>query len=347
MVDFYTLFPYIEQNDRPSALATIIHVEGSAYRKGGAKMLILENGEQIGTISGGCLETDVIEQARAVMKKNEPCMITYDLRSEDDLGWGSGNGCNGSITLLVEPVTTEMKKSLVAIKSILDNQKPVISITHLINQRRSCHTSYYTADGLVEGKEPSGIRSSHLQKHFNQTLASRQGCLLTRSLDGDEFYFFHYIAPKPRLFIFGAGKDARFLTTLAAKTGFSVFLLDWREAYCNWDFFPDATDCIVKHPSELVSSVSFHPDDSVVIMTHQYQHDHLLLEQLIKLPINYLGILGPRARTVRLLGTTLFPSHLYSPVGLSIGAEGPEEIAISIVAEIIQSRKKNLQKQWS
>ncbi|MGG3871331.1 XdhC family protein [Brevibacillus laterosporus] len=342
MSDIYTFFPYILQMNHPSVFVKIVQTEGSVYRKEGSSMLILENGDQIGMLSGGCLENDLSEQAKNVLATNEPRLITYDLRSVDDLGWGKGAGCNGSFTLLVEPVTLETKQALLAMKHILDQNQPVISITYVSKQNHECQTSYYTANGLFQGKEPTGISSSQLRMYLNQTVASKRGCLFLPSLDDDGFYFFHYIAPKPRLFIFGAGKDARFLSSLATKIGFSVFVLDWREAYCNRYFFPDAAQCLVASPSELTAKVTFYPDDSIVIMTHQFEQDHLLLETLLSFPIHYLGILGPRTRTERLLGNHKYPANLHSPVGLPIGAEGPEEIAISIMAEIIQAKHKRM-----
>lgn len=341
MRDIYSFFPYILDN-RSSALVTIVQTEGSAYRKEGSSMLILENGEHVGMISGGCLENDLSEQARAVICSDEPRLVTYDLRSAEDLEWGRGAGCNGSITVLVQPVTVETKQAFLAIKDILDHRQPVISITHVSNQLRCCQTSYYTTTGLFYGEEPIGMSSSQLWMFLNQTVASKRGCLLLHSPDNDGFHFFQYIAPKPRLFIIGAGKDARSLSSLAAKAGFSVIVLDWREAYCNRDFFPEAEQCIVISPTGLAAKVSFHQDDSIVIMTHQFEQDRLVLNQLLNISIDYIGILGPRTRTNRLLGDQIYPAHLHAPIGLPIGAEGPEEIAISIMAEIIQIKRNNM-----
>lgn len=157
---------------------------------------------------------------------------------------------------------------------------------------------------------------------------------MTYNSAAEPFYVQRY-NPKPRLIVLGAGPDAKPLVRTAAQSGFAVTLWDWRESLCCKEQFPQADECIVGSPALLGSDLHLRPSDAVVLMTHHFQHDRVLLEAMLQKDIFYLGILGPRRRTSRLLGGTIIPEHVHSPIGLPIGADGPEEIAISIMAEII------------
>src|SRR5690625_4890852 len=160
----------------------------------------------------------------------------------------------------------------------------------------------------------------------------------------DSNVYIHHFRPKPRLFIFGAGPDVRPFASMAETTGFSVKVWDWRPAFL--EHFPDTI--VLRNPSipETIENLHFVPDDSVIIMTHDFQKDKELLHLLLEYEkISYLGILGPRKRTSRLLNGGVIPERLHSPVGLSIGADGPEQIAISIIADLIRTQRQSLQEE--
>lgn len=148
--------------------------------------------------------------------------------------------------------------------------------------------------------------------------------------------YVHCFEPRPTLFIFGAGEDAKPLVSLAKETGFFVTVCDWREGLCTPVRFPEADRCIIGFPKEIMSSISIKKQDFIMIMTHHFKRDQELLEILQNCPCRYLGVLGSRHRTSRLLGGIDKPNWICSPAGLSIGAEGPSEIAVSIMAEMIQ-----------
>ncbi|WP_409304146.1 XdhC family protein [Peribacillus sp. SCS-155] len=151
--------------------------------------------------------------------------------------------------------------------------------------------------------------------------------------------------PKPRLIIFGAGLDAMPIVKIASHTGFSVTVSDWRPALCNDHNFPEADQLIVGFPHETIPMLDLTSRDSVLLLTHHFQRDKELLAYLMRKELAYLGVLGPRTRTQRLLEGKAIPSLIHSPVGLAIGAEGPAEIAVSIVAELIKNqRRKHLEK---
>jgi len=157
---------------------------------------------------------------------------------------------------------------------------------------------------------------------------------------GPQSIFQHTYEPKPRLIVFGAGPDAKPLVHLAAKTGFSVMVCDWRKEFCQRKNFPRAERLLHGIPEKLLKQISFSPYDYVVIMTHHFERDRELLNGLEKEHLRYLGVLGPQERTKRLLNRDHIPRWVHSPVGKNIGAQGPEEIAISVVAQLIEIRRK-------
>ena len=169
-------------------------------------------------------------------------------------------------------------------------------------------------------------------------MPQKSGILFSNELASN--IYTHTFEPKPRLMIFGAGEDVIPLVDLANKTGFSVIVSDWRPALCNKEVFPKADQLIVGFPEESLEKIGFHPTDSAIVVSHNFQRDKEYLQYLLTKEIRYLGVLGSKNRTQRLLEGNIIPPHVKSPIGLSIGAEGPEEIAVSIVAELIQQRKK-------
>lgn len=320
-----------------SVLATVIKVEGSAYRKEGTSMLFIEGGRQIGIISAGCLEADLAIQANDLL--NEPLIysrrIVYDMRSEDDLSWGRGAGCNGKVHILLEYINPMLRKQLHTVKKQLDLGNPVVALKLLKSDTSTVRNVFITKDQHEFGDKNS------VSKQFI-SMASRGEKPGIRYIEAFESnVYIHCFKPKPRLIIFGAGPDARPFATIAAKTGFTVTIWDWRPAYCKEAYFPDATRIQHNSIAEALKQIKITATDSAVIMTHDFQKDKEILHILLAhKPLSYLGVLGPRKRTTRLLNGAAIPDHLHSPVGLAIGAEGPEEIAISMTAALIQTQRQ-------
>ncbi|WP_128738476.1 XdhC family protein [Lederbergia galactosidilytica] len=268
-------------------------------------------------LAGGCLEQDIREQSTAIYTARTMKTLVYDLSSEDDLGWGKGAGCNGEITVLLQDIDSSLRQMFFEISSSLQKRKPVLYVQSLLDYD---DFQLYTADQPSIFLDLFTCPYSHVNgiKTIN-----------------DQPYYYQMIWPKPYLYIFGAGLDARPLTGLAAWAGFSVHVLDWRETYGQKQYFPDADSLTIGNLSDLTRDVVFSEWDFIIIMTHDFQQDTQILAQLQDKKLRYLGILGSKNRTKRLLLDSPFPNHLYTPVGLAIGAEGPTEIAISIIAELI------------
>lgn len=327
--DIYEILDSVSSSGK-KVLATIIDVEGSSYRKAGSVMLFRENGQHAGLLSGGCLEQDLFLRSEKLLKESISAIVVYDLSSEDDLSWGQGAGCNGIIRIVIEAVTPVLEMQLKEVKRLVNQGVDVTHIKKISLDGVVTDTLFLTNDdeafGEWQGKFPDVLNIT------NNTLLKENGYYL----------FIQRFTARPRLFIYGAGADAIPLAHLAYFNGFYTIIADWRPAFCNNKFFPFADETCIALPSEFSQTFDFLSKDSVVLMTHNYEKDHQLLDKLLNKELGYLGILGSKNRAERLLRGKMIPEWVRFPVGLSIGAEGPNEIAVSIIGEIIKTKAGRL-----
>lgn len=314
----------------PWALATLVDVAGSSYRRAGARALLKTEGPdriRLGSISGGCLEDDIWIRAHQVLSDGTPQVAVYDTTSENDLVWGVGLGCHGVVTVLIEPLASAPGWAAAAAAALAGGE-PCDLIT-----------VWDATVGL-----PLGTRSEACSQE-----PSSRGAGTAPTSEPRRGVFREQVAPPPGLWIFGAGDDARPLARLAGELGWTVAVADPRPAYATQERFPEAAAIAAGPVDSLLSKVAeaLRPGDSnrggrhrpvlAVIMTHHYMYDKPLLAGLIPLPLLYLGLLGPRKRAERLLeeiGQADAAARLHAPVGLDLGAEGAEEVALSILAEM-------------
>jgi xanthine/CO dehydrogenase XdhC/CoxF family maturation factor len=338
----------VRQYHRVAALATIVKAKGSTYRRPGARMLMTKEGGMVGSISGGCLEGDVFEHAKKVMESGQPVVVTYDTTSDDDLVWGLGLGCAGVVHVLIESVPTEGVSYLAFLAECAHEQRSGVLATAF----------------RVEGKIAAGIGSRFMMREdgthtatfedpklmavvlrdARETLGTEQSVTREYTLEGGSAeVFIEAVQPPVPLLVFGAGHDAIPLVKLAKEIGWNITVVDSRPAFVSKERFPQADKVVLCDAGEVRKKVSIEKRSVVVIMTHNYAHDRDLLRGLMDVRVRYLGVLGPKIRTDALLadlrkGGTLpeddWTSRLYSPVGVDIGAETPEEIALSILGEI-------------
>ncbi len=314
-------------------MATVIAVEGSAYRHEGAKMLIDAQGNIHGLISGGCLEEDLVHYANEVLQSGKPKNITYDLSSEDDLGWGNGAGCNGIIYVYIEE--TSWNGLWEKIEQKLLSLQRVVSVTFIDGENHQKNGIYYCEDGeFLNGSDSIG---QSLVAHLENSIANEKKTKMI-TIANHERILIELYKPRERLYIFGAGPDTEPLVWLASKLDFTVYLIDPRRERFEQGSFSTAEQMIEEFPHVYLEDNELHPNSYVLLMTHHFQWDQRALKYLINKPPNYLGILGPKKRTARLLDPNPIPPWIHSPVGMDIQAEGPEEIAISICAELIKYR---------
>ncbi|CAN5333793.1 XdhC/CoxI family protein [soil metagenome] len=300
----------------PVALATVVSVRGSSYRRPGARLLVPARSAPIGLISGGCLEEEAARLARRALELDLPVLVTIDHSAEGDELWGIGLGCRGVIQLLAEPppLAAETLDALVAAR--VDGTS-----THLLTD--------------LDGRRSRLTRTEviALGERAVQAAAHGQPVVL-----GDAVL--DAILPPLRLVVCGAGPDAAPLVAAALRQGWRVDVVDPRRSFLRADRFAGASLHNIE-PSTAADLIDAGARTAVVIMSHDYLRDMAFLEVFAGQSLSYLGMLGPRERTDRLLtepSVTLSASDLsalHAPAGLDIGADGAEQVSTSIVAEIL------------
>jgi xanthine dehydrogenase accessory factor len=332
-----------------AALASVVSVSGSSYRRPGARMLVVEDGTTTGGVSGGCLESDVVLRAAAAIESGSVTLASYDTTGDDDLDFGMGLGCRGVIHVLVEPLppgTTVRYLGLV--EGLRRAREPAVLATVW---RASGGGGPQVGSRLLH--DGCGIRWTDMEDpelardiatDAAETLERRRSTTtMYRSSTGEADVLLEYLPPPVSLVVFGGGPDAVPLVRLAKSLGWHVTVVDARVAPANRARFPEADAIIACRPEEVPARVPLANESVAVVMTHNYRRDLSLLEVLLPSPVRYLGLLGPKARAERLLhdlrraGLVVSPQQLrrlHAPAGLDLGADGPEEIALAIVAEV-------------
>jgi xanthine dehydrogenase accessory factor len=336
-----------------AVLATVVSVAGSAYRRPGARMLITESGPTAGTISGGCLERDVAERARSMMSTTTPSLIEYDTRGDEESVWGLGMGCNGVIRILLEnTAATNPSIALEFIDRCLTSRSRAVMATVLSSSAQTSELKAFDEVGLrflfteadlsQATKIPSGGLLHHLHGDARLALDSRKSVTRAYEAEGVEV-FFDVVQPPRSLVIFGAENDALSLVELANTLGWQVTIVDVRNRQATLQRFSKANHIVLCRAGELAGKVNLTADTAVVLMTHSYFDDVALLKALLPSRVRYLGLLGPAKRTAKLLrqisreGTAPTAAQLrrlHAPIGIDIGAETADEIAVAIIAEI-------------
>ncbi|NHN31025.1 XdhC family protein [Paenibacillus agricola] len=319
-MEFHELLDRWSKQAGQAVLATVVAVEGHAYRKIGASMLIYESGQRIGGISPGCLETDLTERVNSLLSSKASQMVEYDMRNVDDFAWGEAVGCGGSVHVLLEPVTGELERILAELLLLLNNGYSKV----FTRTRGVAGDMVYKIGEKTDQQGSGGSQQPEYERGDSDAAAIKS---------------FEFICePKPRLIILGAGADAEPIAEMAGKVGFRVVVSDWRESLCCTAQFGDCA-MVAGSPKEAIDRLDVHSGDYVIVMSHQLQKDRQYLAALWPLSPRYVGLLGSEARADQLLEGRTPPAWLKWPVGLAIKAEGPMEIAVSVVAELIAVRR--------
>lgn len=334
----------LRRQGRPAALATVVAVRGSSYRRPGARMLLTGDGWVAGGVSGGCLESDVAQRARAVLESGRAEVVTYDTTEDGDVVFGVGLGCRGVIQILIEPLSGD-RPDMAFLMSLVRRREPGVCATVFrcegdsatrLGDRLLLSQSGEVCDGLA------GAVAALVRPDTQGVLASGKSVVRDYALaQGSVAVFLEALAPPQALVIFGAGHDAPPLVRMARELGWHVTVADARPAYASAERFPSADAVLTCPPEEAADRLPLDAQTAVVLMTHNYLQDRTLLEQWLPAPVRYLGVLGPKRRTERLLNdlppalvTPEVFARLHSPVGLDLGADTPELIALSILAGI-------------
>jgi xanthine dehydrogenase accessory factor len=331
-----------------AALATVVTVEGSSYRRPGARMLITETGERTGLLSGGCLEQDVCERAEKVIETGSAALIVYDTTADDDVIWGLGVGCKGIVKVLIESTSSGQLVDLLQLLGDCSVTQCRGALATVIHKQNNTDTPIITRTLL----HPDGERDSfsgavihpNVLEDLRSAIQSGVSTLQQYELDaGSLDVFIEVIEPQLPLVIFGAGDDVMPLVALAGALGWRTTVVDTRARRGSIGRFANADEVMLCPAEDVPDSVPLTSSTAVVVMTHNYLHDLELLKTLLNADVAYIGCLGPRRRTQRLLleltgdnetAAMQCLEQLHAPAGLDIGAETPIEIALSIAAEI-------------
>lgn len=293
------------------ALATVIRVQGSAYRHEGAKMVVAADGRVVGNVSGGCLEEDVREVALRVIRTGLAERREYCGSIDEIAAWDLGVGCEGVVELFIERVTD----TRVAERAALQNEAPFVVVTSLTDGLREVLHGEAATPWISSGE--------------------------SRLADAERFV--DVMIPPPRLLVVSAGDDARHLAALAASVGFRVVVADRRPGLLTAARFPAPIRLVETDATRLSERVVLDDESFAVVMTHNFADDTDYLRALLQGPARYLGVLGPRQRTARILDIVradgeVDTARIFGPVGLDIGTDGAEQVALAVVAEMLAVR---------
>lgn len=324
------------------ALATVVGVRGSTYRRLGARQLVAEDGYSVGTVSGGCLDQDLHRVVEQVLSSGQPRLVEFDLTADDEAIWGWGIGCNGATELLVVP-GRDAAGWAEQISSSRGQRVPVAVVHELFEP--GFGRLYVQADGTTMGSLSDTTAEAKAIARAGEAIKVGESEVITWD---DQRFLVEVVGAPPRLLICGAGHDADPLAQQASDLGFEVVVTDERPALLAGSRFPNAQP-VLSQPGELGANVALDRRTYVVIMSHNYLRDLDYLRCLLGTEVPYIGALGPGARLDRLVTDLEEAGHLpsatdlakmHGPAGLDIGAEGPREIAGAIMAEILAVRRR-------
>lgn len=335
-------------NGKKTALATVVHVEGSSYRRPGARMLVTDDGMLTGAISGGCLEGDALRKALLAIHQDRIKLVTYDTTDEEDAVIGVQLGCNGIVHILFEPLHPGKTNAIDLLKNASQHRDPVAVATHF-SLEHSNHAGTLVAvagNGMIQNDCTAAIEPlrTSIENDTHAALHSQSSTLKNyKTTEGSSQAFIQVIPPALSLLIFGAGNDAQPLALIAHQTGWEVIIVDGRHTHATKGRFSTADKIVVSKADQAVANLKVDRLTVAVLMTHNYNYDIKILEDLLATDCKYIGVLGPKKKMERMAeelssaGVVIGDeeeARIFSPVGLDIGAETAEEIALSIAAEI-------------
>lgn len=332
----------------PVILATVVRITGSSYGGVGARMLVRVDGTTVGLVSGGCLESDIAEHARRVSSTGVAEVVRYDTLEDDDAPWGLGLGCNGLIDILLEPLTPDRARTISdLLQCALDANAPsaIATVVHVVGADSNspvvgAHALLIDDRISTSGDWGSGFVLADAAAAVSEALTTgRRG--LVKDFDGVEIGF-EVVNPSVHLLVCGSGPDAGPISDLAVKLGWDVTVVDHRAgAEQRASRFPGAKVVECLDALSLSECVDLSARSAAVVVSHHFERDRNYLHALLQSDACYIGMLGPRARTERMfadLESETVPvqpdERVFAPVGMDIGGDGPDAIALAVIAEV-------------
>ena len=333
------------------ALATVVHVEGSSYRRPGARMLVTDDGQLTGAISGGCLEGDALRKALLAISQQKNKLVTYDTTDDNDTTLGVQLGCNGIVHILFEPILSDQPDHPIELlKKVSEKRQNAVLATLFSlhsrtgNQPGTCFLHLET-DQIDITNTADSTFSQTLSAEANHAKNIQDSFFKEFHMNGQKLTcFIEYLKTPPSLVIAGAGNDTIPLMEMAHVLGWDITVVDGRAGHATKQRFPKANKVLVARSNEVLAHIQPDRQTFFVLMTHNYNYDLTLLKQLIEVEdCIYIGTLGPKKKLERMYNdlrlegievTENQKTKIFGPTGLDIGAETSEEIALSVLAEI-------------
>ncbi|NTS77582.1 XdhC family protein [Catenovulum sp. SM1970] len=341
LVDLLAIW-YQQKTDFDWVLGTIVNTQGSSYRKTGAMMFINSLGQYHGLLSGGCLEGDLLLHAKQVMQTGQAKTVVYDMQQEDELGWHLGIGCGGRVDILLQPISKSSNFQ---------------ALTQLFNQLYQSQDAYYCLS--IDGKDNNYTfeNCSQALSYISQNIKAPLTTAPSKNNRFADKYLLLKTQAKPHIAIFGGGIDARPLAKMALNLGWNVTVVDHRSSYARAEYF---TNCrIIRDKAPLPNLVNGSAINAAIVMGHNVEFDSQALVDIAQLSPVYTGLLGPVHRKEKVTSLAFkkyaeqqskinqgpsplllsvkfeqFINQVIGPIGLNIGGELPESIALSILAQI-------------
>ena len=329
---------------KKTALATVVKVEGSSYRHPGARMLVTEDGSLTGAISGGCLEGDALRKALLSIHQKQNKLITYNTNNEDDAELGLQLGCNGIVHILFEYIDENIPNNPIQLLQQLQAERsPAImgTLFSLKKQARQDGTILFYRENTAPLYQIDA--AAELLTEAKNVLDTKTATIKKIDENSEVEALIEYIAPPVSLVIVGAGNDVQPLVKMVEILGWEITIAEGRATHATKKRFPKAKQILVGKPEQVFKDIKIDYQTYFVLITHNYKYDLAMLKLLLQTDCNYVGILGPKTKLNRMLDdfsdegikvTEEQLNRIYGPIGLDIGAETSEEIALSIIAEI-------------
>ncbi len=337
----------LRRQGEPYLVATVVNVQGSAYRRPGARMILTRFRWVAGTVSGGCLEGDISNQAWWRTRDGSPALVTYDSAVpsdeaiDDDIRSAFGLGCDGIVEVLLERTGATGRIDALEVGSRC-----------LRTQRRGAVATVFraAAAGVEVGARLALIggtleeEAEPLDEATRELVRADMQAAIDAGVSGNRSYstptgtldvFIEVVLPPPRLFLFGAGHDAIPVAQLGRSLGWDVVVCTSQQRHATRDRFAMADEVLVGAPADVASRIADTDRAVAVVMNHDLERDRASLTMLLATSVRYIGVLGPRARTERLIGEAASDPRIHAPAGIQLGAESPQEVALAIVAEVM------------
>lgn len=332
-------YDQIDFSTEKAALASVVNVEESSYRRIGARMLVRSNGMWTGGISGGCLERDALKRSQMAIFKNEATRVVYDTMDDDENQIGVGLGCNGRIEVVFTPISPEQENNeLEQLRRIISSDQPAIMLKVIDEEEGGTLLGQHLLlEDLSTIPSFAGVPAAEMEKYVAETLEKRKPRLFHYETEtGPIKLLVEFIRPETRLIIIGDNYDVAAMLGIARELGWETYLVGKRQKLTQEMY--DLAHKVVAY--EQADELPVNEYTAVMLMSHDYNKDKWMLPLFAAKQPRYMGMLGPKKRLHKMQGD--LPevdfdqlSFLYSPTGLEIGAESPSEIALSIAAEIV------------